>query len=78
MKKSDLGDTVIHYIPQMWNDITGKWIDIEPFKKPYTTKAHAIGVIAWRRKRYYEHGLNEKFRIRIETFKVTDVAYEDA
>ena len=74
MKKSDLGDTIIHYIPQMWNDITGKWIDIEPFKKPYTTKAGAMDAIAWRRKGYEE----EKFRIRIETFKVTDVTYEDA
>lgn len=71
MKKSDLGDAVVHYIPQMWNDMTGKWIDVEPFKKPYTTKSGATDAIGWRRK-------GEKFRIRIETFKVTDVTYEDA
>ena len=41
MKRCEVGETIKHYIPEFYNDLTGKWIDIESFKKPYTSKTYA-------------------------------------
>ena len=41
MKRCEVGEIIKHYIPEFYNDLTGKWTDIESFKKPYTSQTYA-------------------------------------
>ena len=83
MKRSNKEDTIVHYIPEFYNDNindrTGKpygWIPVNDFKKPYISKKCAEEQIFWKMKNYQDYN-RPKFRIRTETFRCVDVKFEE-
>lgn len=80
MKRSNKDESIVHYVPEFYNDNindrTGKeygWIPCEEFKKPYTARKWAEEAIAYRRR--YDKSL--RCRLRIEQFVCTDVSFEE-
>ena len=73
MKRCEVGETIKHYIPEFYNDLTGKWIDIESFKKPYTSKTCAEAAP----RHWAKYRDDAVCRIRVETYAATAVDYVD-
>ena len=73
MKRCEVGETIRHYIPEFYNDWTGKWTDIESFKKPYTSQTYAEAAL----RRWAKYHDDAVCRIRVETYAATAVDYVD-
>ena len=73
MKHCEVGETIKHYIPEFYNDLTGKWTGIESFKKPYTSKTYAQAALR-RQAKYRDDAV---CRIHVETYAATAVDYID-
>ena len=73
MNCCEVGETMKHYIPEFYNDLTGKWTDIESFKKPYTSKTYAEAAP----RRWAKYRDDAVCRIRVETYAATAVDYVD-
>ena len=45
MKRCEVGETIKHYIPEFYNDLTGKWTDIECRIRVETYAATAVDYV---------------------------------